>query len=73
MTGLGGKAQLALELCKHFSTLVSEYNGEDSSGRQKLRMMTPAEVTLRACAIADILFDEFTERGWVVKIPEAQC
>lgn len=67
---ISSKAQAALDLAKHASMLMAEFDGEDSSGRQKMELMHPAEVAVRACNIADSLFKEFEFRGWLIESPD---
>jgi hypothetical protein len=49
---------------------MGEVDGEDSAGRMKLRLMTPAEVAFRACDIADAAMSEMEARGWLLDLPE---
>lgn len=63
------RATLAMLLADHFSIVAAVPDGEDSSGRQKCRLMTPTECTERACAIADELYNAFDQRGWLLTLP----
>jgi len=67
---ISSKAQAALDLAKHTSMVMVKFDGEDSSGKQKMELMNPAEIAVRACNIADYLFKEFEYRGWLLESPD---
>ena len=66
---LTSTARLAEQLAERWGMVAAEDDGEDSAGRQKVRLATPIEVIERACAVASLLHAEFTARGWYVEIP----
>jgi hypothetical protein len=59
------KAQFAMELMRTNSILLGKEDGEDSTGRAKLKQASPAEIVDRAVRIADLAFDAFAEHGWL--------
>ena len=63
------QAEFAISLMKHFGVVAGKPAGEDSAGRQKGELLTPFEVVNRACQIADIGWQEFQKRGWILDIP----
>lgn len=63
------QAQYAMSLMKHFGIVAGTPDGEDSSGRQKLRLATPKEIVERACTIAELAFQEFENRDWLLDLP----
>lgn len=63
------EGQLAAALAEKFAVVACIEDGEDSGGRQKLRLQTPEECAKRSCDIARSLFNEFRERGLVLDIP----
>jgi len=64
------KGEVALSLTKHLCNVPMEPDGEDSTGRQKFKTLSPPQVAERACEIAEALYLEFRARGWVVELPE---
>lgn len=62
-------ADMAVEFAKHFAIVAATPDGEDSAGRAKLRLSTPAEVVQRSCDIAEGLWNEFESRGWMFEVP----
>ncbi len=63
------QASFAMQCVERWAMVAAESNGEDSSGRQKMRRMSPDELAEHACATAEALFAEFTRRGWRVELP----
>lgn len=63
------EARIALSLAERWGMVAAEIDGEDSSGRSKMRRMTPGEVTEAACDTAALLVEEFTKRGWMIELP----
>lgn len=63
-------ARIAMDLAKHLSMVAATPDGEDTAGRQKLRLLSPEEVGARACEIARELVNQFEERGWLTQLPE---
>jgi|SRR6185312_15013219 len=63
-------AQIAVEIAKQLGIVACIQDGEDSTGRQKLRLLSPEEVADRAASIAHNLWCEFKRREWLVAVPE---
>jgi hypothetical protein len=63
------KAEYAKHLMEHHATVCAVPDGEDTAGRSKLRLQTPAEVVDRCVEIADRAYAEFEKRGWLVAVP----
>lgn len=63
------QAETALELARHLSIVAADVDGEDTAGRQKLRLLTPAQVASRAAQIAEALWAEFEQRDWLLALP----
>jgi hypothetical protein len=63
------RATLATELLARWGCIAAMPDGEDSAGRQKLRLIPPQEVVKRACDIAGWAIDEMEFRGWYLEVP----
>jgi hypothetical protein len=63
------KAILAIELMSRMAIVAAQPDGEDTAGRQKLKMQEPEEIVTRCCEIADKAYDAFQTRGWLVPMP----
>ena len=64
------EARMAEVLIQKWGMVAAVEDGEDSSGRAKLRCMTPAEVVDRACTVAHSTMEEFRKRGWLISAPD---
>jgi len=68
------EARVAIEFVTKWGMVAGMPDGEDSSGRAKLRLSTPEEVVERACVISELLFAEIRKRkDWVVDIPSIEA
>ena len=63
-------AELAKDLITKWGPVMARPDGEDTAGRGKSRNATPGEVVDHACETAALAMKAFTERGWVVDLPE---
>ena len=63
-------AQMAQSFIERWGMLLCDSDGEDSAGRQKLRLMLADEVVARACQMAEIAWQEFERRGWLLTLPK---
>ena len=63
------RADLAKHIVERWALVAAIPDGEDSAGRQKLRLPDPLELAKRACDIAEETWTEFESRGWVLRIP----
>lgn len=63
------EAKLASVLIEKWGMVQAVENGEDSSGRARMRLATPEEVIVRACDTAELALKTFREKGWVLNTP----
>ena len=68
---LNQRARFATQFIERWGAVAAIPDGEDSVGRQKLRMMTPQELVTRATQTAEYLFAVLNANGWTVEVPEA--
>ncbi len=61
----GYEASMAIELISRWGMIAAEVDGEDSSGRSKIRRMTPGELVEHATATAGQAIAKFRELGWI--------
>ena len=66
------EGRCALGMIEKWGMVAAIEGGEDSAGRQKLRLATPAELVERAFETARLAFKEVTERGLLVEVHAAQ-
>ncbi len=66
----GMEARLALVLIERWGMVAGEPDGEDSTGRAKLKLSTPEQVIDRACSTAALALEAFRARGWMVDGPD---
>jgi hypothetical protein len=59
-----------MKILDHFALISAQDDGEDSSGRQKLKLLAPAEIARRACDLAAAFYAEVGTRGWLLQLPE---
>lgn len=62
-------ARIAMSMAERWGMVAAMPDGEDSAGRQKLRVLTPEELANKACATAAALWKEFGERDWFYENP----
>uniref|UniRef100_A0A6H1ZB18 Uncharacterized protein n=1 Tax=viral metagenome TaxID=1070528 RepID=A0A6H1ZB18_9ZZZZ len=63
------RAVLASELLARWGLVVARPDGEDTAGRQKAALMSPAEIVERACNVADLAISEMEKRDWFLEVP----
>lgn len=68
----GDEAKFAMACVERWGMVAGMPDGEDSSGRAKLRLATPDELVNRACDLAARLSDEFSQRGWIGAVPSIE-
>lgn len=69
-TEFGGvRAAFMEEFIGRWGMVAAIPDGEDTAGRQKLRMATPAELVDRATSVTELAFDVMKEKGWVIDGP----
>lgn len=67
------RARLAMTLIEKWGMVAATVaDGEDSAGRSRMRLLTPAEVVGRACETAERAVEEMHRLGWMhaVEAPE---
>ena len=62
-------AKVAIDMAARWATVAAIPDGEDSSGKQKLRMQTADELAEHACLVAAALWKQFETRGWFFENP----
>ena len=62
-------ARLAIECIGRWGMVVGTPDGEDSSGRMKMRHMTPDELVERACIVSEKAIKKFEEKNWLLDVP----
>jgi len=67
----GQEMALAAQLLERWGMVQGMDDGEDSAGRQKLRLATPEEVVERALACAQVFWQRSRELGFVINLPPA--
>ncbi len=67
--GYSMRANLAQQFVDRWGMVAGIPDGEDSAGRQKLRLATPAELAARAVESANALFDAMDAAGWKIDVP----
>lgn len=65
-------ADLAAAFIERWGMVAGRPDGEDSSGRAKLALLTPEEVIDRACKTAELADAEFRKRKWILTIPKTE-
>lgn len=63
------KARLAAAMVERWGCVACEVDGEDSSGRQKMRLATADELVNRAVEVAELLVERFREKNWNTIMP----
>lgn len=66
------EGELAMRLVERWGMIMATPDGEDSSGRQKIRAQTPDELVDRALAVSKTLFERMRSSGNVIAIPSLQ-
>ena len=63
------RGRLAINMIERWGMVQGIEDGEDSAGRAKLRLATPAELVSRAMEVADLLHDRMLEKDWIHEGP----
>ncbi|HHJ80712.1 MAG TPA: hypothetical protein ENJ65_03670 [Candidatus Tenderia electrophaga] len=66
---LNKQAAFMLQFIERWGMVAATEHGEDSAGRSKLRLLTPAELVDRAAVTAELAFAEMRRRGLIVDLP----
>lgn len=57
------------ELISRWGLVAGAPDGEDSAGRQKLRLLSPEELVARAVETVKLTFDTIAKNDWLTEIP----
>jgi hypothetical protein len=63
------RVAFAMAIIEKHALVAARADGEDSTGRQKGELLTPAEIVSKACDISERAFAEFEARGWRQLMP----
>ena len=66
------EALLTFALVERWGMIMGTPDGEDSSGRQKVRIMTASELVERACRVTEQVFMACRDLGWIRPGPTAE-
>lgn len=71
LAGVQGSMELIIaeKILQHCALVAAQEAGEDSAGRQALKLLAPEEVANRACDIAEHFVKQSNERGWIRDAP----
>lgn len=65
------RARFAMAIIERWALVSATPDGEDSAGRQKLKLTPEPEIVKRAFALADLAWQETLSRDWFIDIPES--
>ena len=63
----GNKSRIIVEMISRWGMVAGIPDGEDSSGRSKLRLSTEEELVNRAFKISDLMFNELELRDLMIQ------
>jgi hypothetical protein len=63
------EAKIAVDMVMRWGMVASTCDGEDSSGRAKLELLTPAELVDRAVKTSKLLMNALRANGLIYKTP----
>ena len=66
---LGLKAETVRHMVDRWGMVAAREDGEDSTGRSRITLLSPGELVERACHTTELMFDEFESRGWLTIAP----
>jgi hypothetical protein len=61
--------RMSVVFVEKWGMVAATPDGEDSAGRMKLRLLTPAELTQRAVETAELVYAEVQKRGHFIELP----
>lgn len=64
------EAKFAFILLEKWGMICSVQDGEDSSGRAKIRSLTPEEIVDKAFTISVLAHDQARKRGMFIEVPD---
>lgn len=63
------EARFAMTIMERWAMVSSQEDGEDSAGRQKLKLLSEEDIVKRACNISSMAFDAFRRLDWLTPVP----
>ena len=66
---LDPRAKVALEMMCRWGMVAGSPDGEDSTGRAKLKLESEEEVVERACKMTALAFERFNRDSWITHFP----
>ena len=66
------EAKMAVEFAVKWGMVAAMPDGEDTAGRQKLRLATPAELVERSLNVARLMYEGVRARGLMHQAPSLQ-
>lgn len=66
------QARMALALVERWGMVAGMPDGEDSTGRAKLRLSTPEELADRAVAASYAIYNKIEANDWFIMIPDLE-
>ena len=63
------RAKFAMDLIARWGMVVASPDGEDTSGRAKLKLEKEKDVVKRASKMTALAFSEFEKNNWVTHLP----
>jgi|SRR5215207_1790089 len=63
------RARMATALMEKWGLVAGVPDGEDTTGRSKLRLLSPKEIVERAVETADMAVSTFERLGWLDRLP----
>lgn len=63
-------ANLAMQIVERWALVAGEPDGEDSAGRQKMKLPAAATLVARAFDLAEAAFAEAAKRDHLVDVPD---
>jgi hypothetical protein len=71
-TACNPRARFALDIASKMALVAAVPDGEDVTGRQRMRMMSAKEITDRSIEIADRMFNAFSQYHWELELPDPE-
>lgn len=64
------RARMTMDLIAKWGMVAGVPDGEDSSGRSRIRLATPEEIVQRAIDTTNLAFNQMVRDSWIIPIPE---
>lgn len=63
------EGKIALAMVERWGLVQGQEDGEDSSGRAKLKLMVPEDVVARAMTVTELFITAVRSRNWTTIVP----